>query len=133
MANKKDNRIQTILIILGVLLLLYYMFRNSNPRGRGLPEEVCTNSCCNQNGNIVIPNNYPACKCPNSEYEIVNGVCTSTKVVQTDVVGCNDVLATNYNPMATIPCFNCCDYGQVSTPIIHAPTTASNNPQQNQS
>ena len=113
---------RNILIGVAVLLLLYFYFtssqqekksgdENGNGNGNGgqtppTPQN-CTNTCCSALGNLISPSSFPKCECPQSDYVFDNGQCTLV-----GVVGCMDTTATNFNPIATIPDAQSCQYGQ---------------------
>lgn len=112
---KKQQR--NILIAVAVLLLLYFWWDSTqtteedgkhfliNGNGNG----NCTNTCCDGSGSPIMPSNYPECRCPQTDYVFSNNEC-----VPSGVIGCMDLLATNFNASATINDPNSCNYGQQS-------------------
>ena len=115
---------RNILIGVAILLLLYFYFSsteeresitivdngNGNGNGNGKPVITnCTNICCDGTGNPIMLDNshFPSCKCPQSNFVYDRGQCSLV-----GVVGCTDTKATNFDPLATIPDPNSCQYGQ---------------------
>lgn len=100
----KKNNTKIILIVLAIALLLYFWNKSKTKT----TDNQCTNSCCSKHGDIVMPSDYPDCKCPTSDYVFDGEKCVMGK---TGVNGCMDVAAINYDVNASIQCVSCCNYG----------------------